>query len=166
MPCFAGGVKGEPPAPKHEAAAPPCREAAAPQECAARRDAHKGALVGGPVGRKLLGMTKGSRSKGSTTHPPRGRRWSQAVTEHSHALDLEEGVFSRSPLAIARSLQRSAGQSRRRKGSPFRSAMSMITFYENRAGRKLPPSRRGALEQAKVELRRLFGRAGKRRAKG
>ncbi len=87
------------------------------------------------------------------------RYWSRAVTERSNALDLEEGVFTLDPAAMARSLQRSAEQSTRRKSSPFRSAMSMLTFYENRAGRNLSPARREAIRLAKDELRRLFGRA-------
>ena len=88
------------------------------------------------------------------------RRWSRAASERSDALDLEPSVFTkRSPRAIAASLKRSAERSRRRKSSPYRSAMSMLTFYVNRAGKKLAPSRRRTLEQAKDELRRLFGRA-------
>jgi hypothetical protein len=87
------------------------------------------------------------------------RRWSQHVTETSNALDLEPGVFNLSdPRAIARSLKRSAEQSRRRKSDPYRSAMSMLTFYVNRAGKSLPEDRRRVLEQAKDELRSLFGR--------
>jgi Protein of unknown function (DUF3175) len=86
-------------------------------------------------------------------------RWSQRVTTRSDALDLDKGVFSlESPRAIARSLKRSADRSRRRKSEPFRSAMSMLNFYINRAGRKLPQSRRRTLESAKQELRRLYGR--------
>lgn len=77
----------------------------------------------------------------------------------SNALDLEAGVFTqRSPHAIAASLKRSALASRRRKAEPFRSAMSMLNFHINRSGRALPPERRDALERAKSELRRLFGR--------
>jgi hypothetical protein len=88
------------------------------------------------------------------------RRWSQAVTERSNALDLEPGVFTwNDPRRIARSLKRSAEASVRRKADPFCSAMSMLTFYVNRAGRNLPPERRRILERAKNELRRLFGRA-------
>lgn len=87
------------------------------------------------------------------------RRWSQQVTETSFALDLEEGVFTLDdPRAIARSLKRSAERSTRRKSAPFRSAMSMLNFYINRAGRQLSPSRRKKLEAAKDELRALFGR--------
>ena len=87
------------------------------------------------------------------------RRWSQRVTEGSNALDLEPGVFTRTdPPSIARSLKRSADQSRRRKADPFRSAMSMLTFYINRAGRSLPAAQRRRLEAAKDELRRLYGK--------
>lgn len=85
--------------------------------------------------------------------------WSREVTLHSAALRLEDGVFTlRSPRAIAESLRRSAEQSQQRKGTPFQSAMSMLTFFVNRAGTNLTPSRRRTLEQAKAELRRLYGR--------
>jgi hypothetical protein len=91
---------------------------------------------------------------------PSRRRWSQEVTERSDALDLDKDVFTqRSPRAIAESLSRSAERSRRRKAGPFQSAMSMLNFYLNRAGRNLDPSRRRTLERAKEELRRLYGRA-------
>lgn len=87
------------------------------------------------------------------------KRWSQRVTEESDALDLEEGVFALDdPRAIARSLKRSAERSRRRKASPFRSAMSMLVFYINRAGDNLSKARRAKLERAKDELRALYGR--------
>jgi hypothetical protein len=87
------------------------------------------------------------------------KRWSRRVTETSDALDLDKGVFSlESPRRIALSLKRSAERSRRRKADPFRSAMSMLNFYINRAGRKLPKSRRARLETAKGELRRLYGK--------
>ena len=87
------------------------------------------------------------------------KRWSQRVTEKSNALDLEQGVFSRNdPRSIARSLKRSADRSQRRKSEPFRAAMSMLTFYLNRAGKKLQ-----RLEAAKEELRDLYGKP-KRRA--
>ena len=84
------------------------------------------------------------------------RRWSQRVTETSDALTLETRVFSRSARAIARSLKRSADHSRRRKSSPFRSAMSMLTFYINRAGKQLSAAQRRRLESAKEELRALY----------
>jgi hypothetical protein len=94
----------------------------------------------------------------ATTHHDDGN-WSADVTEHSDALDLEEGIFrSDDPKKIARSLKRSAEQSHRRKAEPFRSAMSMLTFYINRAGHNLSDKERGTLEAAKDELRELFGR--------
>jgi len=87
------------------------------------------------------------------------RRWSQRVTETSDALDLEQGVFAKpDPTSIARSLKRSAETSKRRKADPFRSAMSMLVFYINRAGKNLGKRRRAILERAKDELRRQFHR--------
>jgi hypothetical protein len=87
------------------------------------------------------------------------RKWSADVTEHSDALDLEAGIFrSNDPKHIARSLKHSAEQSHRRKAEPFRSAMSMLTFYINRAGHNLSEKERATLEAAKDELRDLFGR--------
>jgi len=86
-------------------------------------------------------------------------RWSGRVTRESHALQLEEGVFSwKDPAKIARSLQRSAEASSERKATPFRSAMSMLVFYINRAGSNLDDEQRKVLEKAKTELRRLCGR--------
>jgi hypothetical protein len=86
-------------------------------------------------------------------------RWSQRVTQDSNALDLDPGVFTWSdPVAIAQSLKASAEDSQRRKATPFRSAMSMLTFYVNRAGSQLPAQQRARLEAAKDELRVLFGR--------
>lgn len=88
--------------------------------------------------------------------------WSRRVTEESHALDLEPGVFTlKDPRAIARSLKRSAERSEQRKSDPFRSAMSMLTFYINRAGSNLPRAQRARLEAAKDALREEFGRRGK-----
>jgi hypothetical protein len=87
------------------------------------------------------------------------RYWSGRVTRESDALDLEGGVFTlKDPKRIAASLKRSAQQSHRRKAEPYRSALSMLVFYINRAGKNLPASRRRTLEKAKVELRRQFGR--------
>jgi hypothetical protein len=87
------------------------------------------------------------------------RYWSGRVTRESDALDLEGGVFKgRSPKRIAASLKRSAERSRRRKADPYRSAMSMLVFYINRAGKNLPAARRRTLQKAKTELRRQFGR--------
>jgi hypothetical protein len=91
--------------------------------------------------------------------PPAGRRWSAKVTETSDALDLEPHVFEDDdPKKIAASLKRSAEHSRRRKGTPFQSAMSMLTFFINRAGKDLPADRKRTLERAKDELRHQFGR--------
>jgi Protein of unknown function (DUF3175) len=91
---------------------------------------------------------------------PGRRRWSHQVTERSDALTLDRGVFTlRDPKKIAASLKRSAERSRRRKADPFRSALSMLTFYINRAGRKLPAARKKTLMQAKEELRRQYGKA-------
>ena len=91
--------------------------------------------------------------------PASRKRWSQRVTETSDALTLQHGVFAKPDArSIARSLKRSADASRRRKSSPYRSALSMLTFYINRAGRTLSATRRRKLEAAKGELRRLYGR--------
>lgn len=85
--------------------------------------------------------------------------WSQRVTRESHALELDEGVFTwGDPRRIAASLKASAEASRRRRTTPFRSAMSMLSFYLNRAGDALPEERRACLEAAKDELRALYGR--------
>ncbi len=87
------------------------------------------------------------------------KRWSQEVTQTSNALDLEPGVFSwGDPKKIARSLKRSADTSERRRTSPFASAMSMLNFYINRAGTKLPSAQRAILEEAKEDLRGLYGK--------
>ena len=88
------------------------------------------------------------------------RRWSARVTRESDALDLRKGVFTgRDPKQIAASLKRSAERSRRRKSDAYRSALSMLTFYINRAGKNLPAGRRKTLQRAKTELRKQFGRA-------
>jgi len=87
------------------------------------------------------------------------KNWSDYVTKHSFALDLEEGVFTRDdPRKIAKSLKISAEKSLNRKGTPFQSAMSMLNFYINRAGKNLKPERKRILKQAKTELRKLFKR--------
>ena len=88
------------------------------------------------------------------------KRWSQRVTKESDALDLERGVFTlTSPRKIAISLKRSAEHSSRRRTGAYRSALSMLTFYINRAGKTLPKTQRERVEKAKVELKRAFGRA-------
>jgi hypothetical protein len=103
---------------------------------------------GAPFSIKEFSMTKATKKK-----------WSQEVTENSDAMDLEEGVFKSSdPKKIAHSLKRSAEKSHRRKSSPFRSAMSMLTFYVNRAGDQLTKKQKDTLEKSKDELRKDFGR--------
>jgi hypothetical protein len=90
------------------------------------------------------------------------KKWSGKVTRESRALDLESGVFAlKDPKKIARSLKRSALQSGRRKARPFQSAMSMLNFYINRAGKNLPSSQKQILNDAKDELRKLFGKNAK-----
>ena len=94
------------------------------------------------------------------------RKWSQHVTETSDALDLKDGVFKQAdPKKIARSLKASAEHSDRRKSDPYRSAMSMLTFYINRAGHNLPKAQLGHLEKAKDELRALFDKPPARKRK-
>jgi hypothetical protein len=114
------------------------------------------------------GSRRGTRSAGTRKRATatrkaktsRGHRWSARVTERSDALTLDRGVFTlRDPKRIAASLKRSAERSKRRKADPFRSALSMLTFYINRAGRNLPASRKKTLMRAKDELRHQFGRA-------
>ena len=99
----------------------------------------------------------------ATKSSSKSSRWSQQVTEQSNALDLEEGVFTWSdPKKIAKSLQASAEASARRKAEPFRSAMSMLVFYINRAGKNLDKNQLQILEQAKNELRTLYGKQKKK----
>jgi hypothetical protein len=108
-----------------------------------------------PVTQKA-GSARG-KSAGKKTSP---ERWSQCVTEHSDALDLRQGVFKLTdPRKIAASLKRSAEHSSRRKAGAYRSALSMLAFYINRAGKGLPKTQRERLEQAKGELKRQFGKA-------
>jgi hypothetical protein len=99
------------------------------------------------------------KSAAKTTARMAPKRWSQRVTKESDALDLKQGVFKLTdPKKIAASLKRSAEHSSRRKAGTYRSALSMLTFYINRAGKTLPKTQRGRLERAKTELRRQFGR--------
>lgn len=105
--------------------------------------------------RKTSGQKASSRKPSRPTH-----YWSGRVTRESDALDLDAGVFALDdPKRIAASLKRSAERSRRRKAEPYRSALSMLVFYINRAGKNLPVRRRKTLEAAKIELRKAFGRA-------
>jgi hypothetical protein len=103
-------------------------------------------------------LAKIERVSARTKRAPK-KRWSAHVTQHSHALDLEPKVFrSNDPRQIALSLKRSAHASKRRKATPYQSAMSMLNFYINRAGTNLPQKRKRVLERAKDELRHVFGR--------
>jgi hypothetical protein len=113
-----------------------------------------------------MGLTMAERRKTASGKPARRparkaspKRWSQRVTEESDALDLKRGVFKLTdPKKIAASLKRSAEHSSRRKAGAYRSALSMLTFYINRAGKTLPKTQRDRLQRAKTELRRQFGR--------
>ena len=99
-------------------------------------------------------------TKRQQRRPPAKRKWSARVTAHSNALDLDRRVFTwKDPRRIAASLRRSAERSKRRKGTAYQSAMSMLTFYINRAGHSLDAEQRRVLERAKQELRKQFGRA-------
>jgi hypothetical protein len=107
--------------------------------------------------RKNENSKKARKTAGRKATPK--RRWSQGVTKESDALALQRGVFTlRDPKRIAASLKRSAERSSRRKAGAYRSALSMLTFYINRAGRTLPKTRHERLERAKIELKRQFGR--------
>ncbi|WP_038934292.1 DUF3175 domain-containing protein [Bradyrhizobium japonicum] len=107
--------------------------------------------------RKARARRRTTARKGTTRASP--KRWSQRVTKESDALDLKQGVFKLTRAKkIATSLKRSAEHSSRRKTGAYRSALSMLTFYINRAGKTLPKTQRARLERAKVELRRAFGR--------
>jgi len=104
--------------------------------------------------------TRKRRTGPSTSRRATPKRWSQRVTKQSDALDLDRGVFKLSSASkIAASLKRSAERSKRRKAGAYRSALSMLTFYINRAGKNLPKTQRARLERAKLELKRQFGKA-------
>jgi hypothetical protein len=108
--------------------------------------------------RKTAGKTTTLR-KAPAKRKASPKRWSQRVTKESDALELKRGVFTlRDPKAIAASLKHSAERSSRRKAGAYRSALSMLTFYVNRAGKTLPKTQRERLELAKIELKRQFGR--------
>lgn len=110
--------------------------------------------------KKSAKKSSARKTKGADRRKRGGRKWSARVTRESDALDLKRKVFSQnSPSKIAASLKRSAEHSKRRKSSPYRSAMSMLTFYINRAGKNLPASRKRVLNKAKDELRDQFGKA-------
>ena len=102
-------------------------------------------------------MTRRAKSRKRQTAA--ARKWSAKVTRTSDALDVSKGMFAKDdPRAIARALKRSAESSTRRKASPFRSALSLLTFYINRAGKNLSVRRRATLERAQAELRSLYRR--------
>jgi len=112
--------------------------------------------------KKASAKSTARRTRKTGTHAAKRpvKKWSKHVTQSSDALDLKRDVFKQdSPKAIARSLKRSAEHSHRRKSDPYRSAMSMLVFYINRAGKNLPAARRKKLEAAKDELRKAFGKA-------
>ncbi|MGN6625779.1 MAG: DUF3175 domain-containing protein [Tepidisphaeraceae bacterium] len=109
--------------------------------------------------KKSTRSPKNSREKSPRKSAAASHRWSGKVTRESDALDLEKSVFTwDDPRKIARSLKKSAEASHRRKSEPYRSAMSMLVFYLNRAGKNLPKKQHAVLEHAKDELRHLFGR--------
>jgi hypothetical protein len=121
----------------------------------ARRGSGKAAVRKAAV--RKASARKASSHRRTKRAPP--KRWSQRVTEQSDALDLKQGVFKQtSAKRIAKSLKSSAEHSTRRKSGAYRSALSMLTFYINRAGKTLPKTQRTRLERAKVELKRAFGR--------
>jgi putative cell wall-binding protein len=104
-------------------------------------------------------MSEGVKKSSPARRRPEGRRWSAGVTERSNALDLQSKIFkSTDPRKIALSLKRSARASKRRKGTPYQSAMSMLNFYINRAGKNLPQKQKRVLQRAKNELRDVFDR--------
>jgi len=120
------------------------------KKTAARRVSRK-------TGQKATARRKTSVKKSASK--PSSKRWSQRVTQESDALDLKHGVFKLTdPKKIATSLKRSAERSRRRKTGAYRSALSMLTFYINRAGKNLPKPQRERLQRAKTELKLQFGR--------
>jgi hypothetical protein len=111
--------------------------------------------------RRETARTTASKTSATKKKAAPKKKWSRRVMQTSDALDLESGVFkSKDPKKIARSLKRSAERSKRRKGTPFQSAMSMLNFYINRAGKQLTAREKQPLEKAKPELRKLFGREG------
>uniref|UniRef100_Q07HW4 DUF3175 domain-containing protein n=1 Tax=Rhodopseudomonas palustris (strain BisA53) TaxID=316055 RepID=Q07HW4_RHOP5 len=138
---------------RKSASSKPASGKTAPRKTAARKTAAKSAARKTP-------RTSPSSSSGQSAKRSAPKRWSQRVTDSSDALDLKQGVFKLSdPKKIAASLKRSAERSDRRKTGAYRSALSMLTFYINRAGKNLPQTQRDRLQRAKDELKRQFGRA-------
>jgi hypothetical protein len=150
--------KGVPAAPRRNRFGFPSVAAQRPEEFDMART-RKPATSRRTTSRRRSGPAKKSARKTAGKRSS-SRRWSQRVTQESDALDLKRGVFTqRDPKRIAASLKRSAERSSRRKTNAYRSALSMLTFYVNRAGKTLPKTQRARLERAKVELKRQFGRA-------
>jgi hypothetical protein len=128
------------------------RKTARARKAAIRKSARKNA------GKTTARKASPARRK-SSSNKASSKRWSQRVTRESDALDLKHGVFTlRDPKRIAASLKRSAERSSRRKAGAYRSALSMLTFYINRAGKTLPKTQRNRLQRAKSELKHQFGR--------
>jgi hypothetical protein len=128
------------------------RKTARARKAAIRKSARKNA------GKTTARKASPARRK-SSSNEASSKRWSQRVTRESDALDLKHGVFTlRDPKRIAASLKRSAERSSRRKAGAYRSALSMLTFYINRAGKTLPKTQRNRLQRAKSELKHQFGR--------
>ncbi|MBR0850876.1 DUF3175 domain-containing protein [Bradyrhizobium diazoefficiens] len=124
----------------------------------ARKKTHSRKTGARKTTRRKTSTRRGTTARKSTTRAA-PKRWSQRVARESDALDLKQGVFKlTSAKKIAASLKRSAEHSARRKSGAYRSALSMLTFYINRAGKTLPKTQRTRLERAKVELKRAFGR--------
>lgn len=112
-----------------------------------------------PTTHRHRGTSARHRRRRSSSRTAPAKRWSHDVNEHSDAMDIERDIFRKGNAGeIAASLKRSSTTSRRRKGTPFQSAMSMLNFYINRAGHNLPKERRETLQNAKRELRAAFGR--------
>jgi hypothetical protein len=125
----------------------------------ATKSAAKAARQAKKTASKKVPARKTANKKKAAPKSKGPKKWSARVTQTSNALDLEPHVFeSRSALKIAKSLKHSAEASKRRKGTPYQSAMSMLNFYINRAGKNLPENQQKILEKAKDELRKLFGR--------
>jgi hypothetical protein len=117
-----------------------------------------------PVRKKSAAKKTGTKKAGakkSAAKKKSPRKWSRKINETSDAMDLKEGVFKgNDPKKIAQSVKRSASRSKRKKASPYQSAMSMLNFYINRGGKNLSASKKKVLEQSKDELRKLFGKEG------
>lgn len=136
------------------------RRQARSRKAAARKPTRKTGRTRPPSTGSARQQTSARKSARKSATKPSPRRWSQRVTQGSDALDLRHGVFKLTdPKKIAASLKRSAERSSRRKTSAYRSALSMLTFYINRAGKTLPKPQRERLQRAKTELKHQFGRA-------